>query len=569
MSSEQSKSAANAYLYVEAGEAPGRKIAIGDGLIVGRAADCGLTIQDTAASRRHMEIYKVKDKLHFRDMGSTNGTLVNGAPMIDGPLQPGDRIQIGETILRFDLDWGDKLDLEDDTTLFKKSILDAEGRAVPVPAHGRAEDLLQAVYSVMNELATDYDPCNLVDRILNTTKHAVDAQRGVVVFASPGGDQLQPCPICGLVHTITDRGLARVPLEQIRISGTVARHVLLEGESVLFRGGGDGGEPDPSPSMLALELRSIICVPLRGKYGVFGILYMDTNQLDQQYGHEDLLLSTAVGNSAGLALENAQMHQQVLEKERMEQEITHAWAIQEGFLVNEWPDDDERYRVYGGMRPAKIVGGDFYDFVQRDAGRVGVLIGDVSGKGVPAALTMAQILTDFRLRSLEGGSPAQVLGSLNKDFVKRCRYGTFCTMCYVELDLTNGSVVCVNAGHNPPIRLTSAGATTFGKASGVPIGVLPDAAWEDEIITLQPGETILLYTDGVVEARGGATVHEGANQPSEFGMGGLMAFLANYLDAAPKTLVTALDHEIERFCKPAEPHDDNTLIALKYSSESS
>lgn len=109
-----------------------------------------------------------------------------------------------------------------------------------------------------------------------------------------------------------------------------------------------------------------------------------------------MLLSTAVGNSAGLALENARMHVQIVEKNRTDSEIQHAWQIQQGFLINEWPEDDARFKVYGDTRPAKTVGGDFYDFVQPDDAHVGLLIGDVSGKGVPAALTMAQLLTEFR-----------------------------------------------------------------------------------------------------------------------------------------------------------------------------
>ena len=134
------------------------------------------------------------------------------------------------------------------------------------------------------------------------------------------------------------------------------------------------------------------CVPIRTQDSISGILYIDTNIVDHAYTQDDLLLAAAAGNSAGLALQNAQNHQALLQKQRIEQDVEAAWNIQEGFLVSDWSTDDSRFEVYGRTRPARIVGGDFYDFVRIDKDRVGLLIGDVSGKGMPAALTMACLL---------------------------------------------------------------------------------------------------------------------------------------------------------------------------------
>ena len=211
---------------------------------------------------------------------------------------------------------------------------------------------MRAVYAVMNEIASDYEPCSLVDRVLETTMRAIDAQRGAIYFAGDAGDELLPCPVCGHVHLIRDGQLRRAASGEITISKTVAHRVLAGGETVLFQDSDGDGELSTAESIMSLHLRSIICVPLRGKFGVRGILYVDTDRPGHQYTREDMLLTTAVGNSAGLALENVTMHRQILEKQRIEQEIALAWTIQEGFLVKEWPKDDARFEVYGQTLPA-------------------------------------------------------------------------------------------------------------------------------------------------------------------------------------------------------------------------
>ena len=215
------------------------------------------------------------------------------------------------------------------------------------------------------------------------------------------------------------------------------------------------GRSTRSVSIAALNLTSILCVPIRTQNEILGILYIDTDIADHEYTEDDMLLAAAAGNSAGLALENARIHQDLLEKQRIEQDIEAAWTIQEGFLVSDWPTDDPRFEVYGLTRPAKVVGGDFYDFARIDEDHVGLLIGDVSGKGVPAALTMAQLLAEFRLCATGADSPAEVLRRLNERMVVRSRRGTFCTAALVALNLGTGNFMGANAGHHPVLRISS------------------------------------------------------------------------------------------------------------------
>jgi sigma-B regulation protein RsbU (phosphoserine phosphatase) len=550
--------------YVVTGEGTDqRRLPVGSSLVVGRAADSGLVINDTAASRRHLEIRATGDGYVCRDLGSRNGTIVNGAPTTICELKDGDRVLIGETLLRFELET-ERANRVADKTVFLQTVLDPAGREQePLPSSS-SKDLLEAAYTLMNALASNFNPCDLVDRVLEITTKAIRAHRGAVLFAGEG-QELLPCDVCGHVHSIQNGERIPAVVSEIQISESVARRVLRDGENVLYQSGWASGASDPSQSIATLRLTSILCVPIRTQNDIFGILYMDTDVADHEYTQDDLLLAAAAGNSAGLALENARNHRAVLEKQRMEQDIEAAWTIQEGFLVSDWPSDDPRFEVYGTTVPAKVVGGDFYDFARLGDHRVGMLIGDVSGKGVPAALTMAQLLAEFRLNAPGVTSPADLLARLNGGLVGRSRRGMFCTAAVVAIDLRDGKILGANAGHHPMLVSGADGVSTMLDASGPPIGVVSGASWEDFKTTIAAGGTLVLYTDGIVEARSGGTLVPGNHQSIEYGLERLERAVEENSPSPPRKLVDAIIADVGRYCSPFSPHDDMTMIALRYN----
>lgn len=554
-------------------ESDGRRAEVGAGILIGRTRECGFVIDDSAASRRHVEISNRGGSYVWKDLGSTNGTLLNGARMLAGELKHGDRIQIGETVISFHVDEDGQPSRgsgavptinHDGPRLFTETIIDEAGH-VQAPAQSKSAALLEAVYSVMNEIATNYEQCPLMDRILEHTLRAINAQRGAI-FLADASEHLLPCPICKQVHTIRDGVLRPMEPGEIRISSTTAHRVLQAGESVLYQDTDSSSELNATESIMSLQLRSILCVPLRAKTGILGILYIDSDRQGVHYTHDDLLLAAAVGASAGLALQNAQMHAELLDKQRIEQEIQTAWTIQEGFLVKDWPATDRRFQVYGETRPAKVVGGDFYDFVQPQPGVVGILVGDVSGKGVPAALTMAQLLAQFRLYARDLASPGEVLRRLNTDLAERSRRGLFCSVCYLTLDLATGIVTSANAGHPPTLHIGNAGAAEFGDASGPPLGIMPDLSWQDTSIQITPGDALLLYSDGIIEARSNVTAiaHHGEMGYHEYGVDGLRRSTASLYGHTPRMMLDTIYQEVQRFCAPGAPHDDCTMIAMRY-----
>ncbi|NIA13369.1 MAG: SpoIIE family protein phosphatase [Nitrospiraceae bacterium] len=539
-----------------------RRESVGDGTIIGRTDDSGFVIDDSAASRRHAEIKVRGNSFYLCDLGSTNGTQVNGRRMLEADLHDGDLIAIGDTELRFETE--EAADDVHPMATFVGTIIDGDSEMTVTSSGDRSEALFQAIYTVTNAIASNYEPCNLIDRILETTVEAIHAQRGALFLQKDG--ELSPCPVCGAVHAIRDGQLARSDMSEIRVSRTVAQRVLQGGESVLFQDA-DEGEFAAAESIVSLNLRSIICAPLRAKSGILGILYIDTDRASHAYTEDDMLLSSAVANSAGLAIENAHMHQELLEKQRMEQEIEFAWTIQEGFLVKDWPQDCAEFDVYGETRPAKVVGGDFYDFVRPLPGCVGILIGDVSGKGVPAALSMAQLLAQFRLCAQSCESPAKVLEALNEDLAKRSQRGMFCTLCYILLDLRTGQTLCANAGHHPVLHIQASGVGSFGEATGPPAGILPVAPWVDTDAELAHGDSVLLYTDGVAEARRvftGSNTDTRSGEPDEYGLEGLYSIAERTRGLGPRELIDAINEDVLAYCAPEPPHDDCTMIAVRY-----
>lgn len=547
-------------------------------IILGRTKDCAVVVEDAAASRHHMEIIPRSDSFYWRDLNSTNGVMVNDQSMTEGELRHGDRIRIGSTVFYFEVGEQEEQeelktdplpnqDEEPDTTLFRETIMDADGRPVSIKDRSELHEMLEGLHICMQEIATNYDPCGLVDKVLEATMKAVHGQRGAIFFARVGSSELMPCMVCGNVHSIKDGVVSHTQTSEIKVSQTVARRVLRHGESVLIQDTRMPGGASSTESIISLKLHSILCVPIRGKYGVFGILYIDTDRPEHQYNRNHMLLSTAVGGSAGLALENAKLHQEILDKLRTDQEIEYAASIQSGFLVREWPTDDSRFHVYGDMRPAKIVGGDFYDFVRRGTDEVGILIGDVSGKGVPAALAMAQILADFRVRALQTDNPSDVLTALNKNFVKQSRRGMFCTLFYLTLDLKTGKLRCSNAGHHPAMVLRVPGVDNIGTATDPPIGIMEGIEYAQLESELYAGDTVVLYTDGITEARAQKTSH-GMVDEADFEMYGpekLERLLAPRRRYSPQEIAAKIFDDVWAHCDPAAPHDDCTLITMRFN----
>ncbi|HWQ54633.1 MAG TPA: SpoIIE family protein phosphatase [Bryobacteraceae bacterium] len=244
----------------------------------------------------------------------------------------------------------------------------------------------------------------------------------------------------------------------------------------------------------------------------------------------------------------------------LRQELEIASRIQQSLLPRHFPAFPERseFDLYAEMAPARQVGGDFYDFFLIDDERLGFVIGDVSGKGVPAALFMAVSRTLLRATAMQGVSPAECLAYMNRVLGRQAEEGVYVTMFYGVFHTATGEVEYAIGGHNPPFVLRRGGELIeLTEPAGMVVGLLPDMKYENGRLQLEPGEAILLYTDGVTEAQDEAEKFYSERR--------LREVLRNMGPQTPEAMIRGVLEDVERFSGGAAQADDVTMLALKRS----
>lgn len=252
----------------------------------------------------------------------------------------------------------------------------------------------------------------------------------------------------------------------------------------------------------------------------------------------------------------ATLQDQLMERKRLERELELAAEIQRSFLPRAYPWSN-RFRLNARTQPAEQIGGDFYDFIELADNRLGLLLGDVSGKGIAAALVMAHLVSGFRYHARLAESPAAVLRGVNTTAFQQSRRGMFVTAVYMVLDVPRGLLRYASAGHLPLIYLPAgAGAAqTLATADGVPLGVLSDAAFGEREVVLKAHDAVVAVTDGVVEAR---------NAQGESFTLERLARSAGSIPRCDERVVDWLFGELERFTQGAPPHDDMSVLVVNW-----
>jgi serine phosphatase RsbU (regulator of sigma subunit)/anti-sigma regulatory factor (Ser/Thr protein kinase) len=258
-----------------------------------------------------------------------------------------------------------------------------------------------------------------------------------------------------------------------------------------------------SPALAALRAEGTrLVVPLISQGELIGLLRLGPRRSEQEYSHDDRKLLDDLAAHAAPAVRVAQLVRQqqaeIRDRERIEQELKVAQLIQQQFLPRELPDLPG-WHVAAYYRPARAVGGDFYDFIQLPDGKVAVVVGDVTDKGVPAALIMATTHSILRSEALRLVAPGEVLRRANQLLLDEMPPNMFVTCLYAVLDPANGQLRFANAGHNLP-NLRSRDGVTELRAAGMPLGLLPDMDYDEHEATLGPGDSLLLHSDGLAEA---------------------------------------------------------------------
>jgi serine phosphatase RsbU (regulator of sigma subunit) len=312
-----------------------------------------------------------------------------------------------------------------------------------------------------------------------------------------------------------------------------------------------------SPALLELSLGGAeILLPLASQGELLGLLMLGPHLKGEAYTREERTLLDTIAPQVAPAIRVAQMvktqQSQVRERERIEQELRTAQAIQRAFLPNVVPEFPG-WQITPYYQPAREVGGDFYDFLPFPEGCLGIVIGDVTGKGVPAALVMATVHTMLHTVVQSVNAPGEILARVNNLLAAEIPVGMFVTCFFALLDPKSGQLCYANAGHEPPYRRHDGSATEL-LATGMPLGMMSDTRYDEQEVRLSPGEGLLFYSDGLVEA----------HNPSHemFGFLRLQKLLEEHVDEA--SLIDVLLDELKRFTgEVSEREDDVTLITLQ------
>jgi serine phosphatase RsbU (regulator of sigma subunit) len=320
----------------------------------------------------------------------------------------------------------------------------------------------------------------------------------------------------------------------------------------------------PAPRQLLPGARHLLGVPIETDGSPRGLLAVGDKESRRGVGPftaSDRRTLGLFANQAAIALENARLHLQALEKERLEREMQLAADIQRRILPRGAPPVPG-YELVGWNRPARQIGGDYYDLFQRQDGRIAMVVGDVSGKGMPAALMVSTLHSALHLLLDQVGIGPSLLEMLNRHVFESSASNKFITLMLAELEPESGRLAYLNAGHNPAMLLRHAAMPVDSTAdlvelgaSGLPIGVLAGSRFMAREVTLEPGDLLCIYSDGITEAESAAD--------EEFGTERLLALLREHRDRPLAELLEAVQSATGSFSAGLPQGDDQTLVLLR------
>ncbi len=559
-----------AHLIVSKGTGAGGTIHLAKVTCLGRGLDMDVRLDELTVSKRHARIIRDdRGEYILEDLASSNGTFLNGVEITTKPLKDGDELRIGSTVFVFhkspsDTSYigveeeGKLIDIgEDDTASSVVSRVDMTSEtgnalAAKTPADTTVEELVKTNYRLrtMLEIAQSIggalDEGELLDRIVEKLFEVFpETNRGFIILRDPETESLMP-----RAQKVTGAGADSE--ERLQISETILEYVLEQKQAILSTDLMSDERLPTSQSILDFDMRSVMCAPLLYEDEVLGFIQLDTSRIANNYDDDGLHLLAGIANQAALTIANARLHDQLVKRERLEQDLRNARRIQTSFLPKEPPKIDS-YTFANYYGTALEVGGDFYDTVAVGDEEVLVTVGDVSGKGITAALMMAVMASNLRFFAGSRMSPAELLGKLNEAALSS-ETDMFVTVLVMYLDRRTHVARMCNAGHCYPMRRKANGEVErIEAANGFPVGITADADFPETTFQIEPGDVICLFTDGVIEAMD--------MEGKQFGYKKLARVMQS-AGGTPEDVVQVIQRAIREHAGAAPQSDDLTLVCF-------
>lgn len=514
---------------------------------IGRASDCTIPIKDRYLSRRHAEIIANNGSWLLKDLGSANGTYLNGNRVErDSPLKPGDRIRLGDTEIVFE-------STEHNTDkMLAVSVDDSKVSAtIAIPIHDIDEspaaadiEKLKTLNLLARELIEDRPMDELFGFIVDRVMQHLRPSRAALGLLAPDGRSFVNVEV---------RRQDESDSSELTISHTLLAEVVEEKKALAFMDVGLDEKLSRAKSIIMQGIHSILCSPLIIGGSVVGVLYVDYLFTQRSISEDDVKLVAQIARFAAAKLETTRLREDAIQKRLMDEELKTASTIQRRLLPPP-PKAIPGYTFAGANRPHRTVSGDYYDFVVRPDGKVYFVIADVSGKGVTAGLMMAGLQAAFRIFSKSDPDPATLVAELNETLKENLPQSKFVTLFLGRLDTKTGIVEYANAGHTPPLLVARDSVTELAETDLL-LGVVRRAEYTNRTLQLERGDSLILFTDGVTEAENAFG--------NELGTATLSEELAKLHGSQASAIATAVDDAVIRHVgEPEALGDDVTLIVV-------
>jgi sigma-B regulation protein RsbU (phosphoserine phosphatase) len=459
---------------------------------IGRASDCTIPIKDRYLSRRHAEIVPLNGNWMLKDCGSANGTFLNGMRVDrDRQLHTGDRIRLGDTEIVFESaeHITDRLLAIADTTAkttIAIPVRDLEEVRYDTGDPAKLKTLSQLAAELLEDQPLDELFGFISERVLLHTK----ASRVAIGLLTSDGKSFVNAEV---------RRQDPSDTSELRVSRTVLEQVVKEKKALAFVDVTGDEKLKRVQSIIAQGIRSILCAAMLIGDAVVGVLYVDY-LVNRMISEEDVRLIAQIARFAAIKLETTRLREDAIQKRIMDEELKTASVIQRRLLPAP-PTGVIGYTFAGMNRPCRTVSGDYYDFVVRPDGRVYFVIADVSGKGVTAGLLMAGLQASFRIFTRNDPKPAELMMQLNVALKDNLPQSKFVTLFLGRLDTRSGVVEYANAGHTPPLWIQQGSVEELAQTDLV-LGVISRAQYNNRTLQLSPGDSLVIFTDGLSEAEG-------------------------------------------------------------------
>lgn len=531
----------------------------GDPLVIGRSSSADLVITDRYLSRRHARIYVKRDTMILEDLASANGTFLNGKRIRHPvPLRFGDVIRVSDSFVTFQKQMtkvveSDRNELyRDDKTILKsasdllKEQLVATDSALKLndKALQRHVECLHLINEIHQSLSQPMGIQETLELILDRVFSHIQPEQGVVFLRKPDGEFVQ----------IAKRSVSE-ELPDIPLSTSLVHEVAEKGMAALVLDIATDERFSSAQSFRMAGIRSLMAAPMLDPHGTLGMIVLSYRAFARRFHEDEMQLLVSLASVAAMKVRNVALAEERAERQRLQEELRVARRIQLALLPIQLPELNG-YDVHGDTIPSQMVAGDYFRAIERDEGREWVfVVADVSGKGVAASLLTAFI--DALLASpVEDGLPPDVIcAKASRLMFKRTLPERYASLFMAMLRPDSGELVFTNAGHNPPLLVRKSGAVEHLERTGLPLGLLRHFQYERRASKLEPGDMLVIYTDGLVET---------TNRSKElYGLSRLEALCLEHREVPLDLMADAIERDLEVFADGEPVHDDRTFLMVR------